>query len=695
MIDRPEYLKKLQLLKHTKVIKVITGIRRCGKSTMFELFQKKLEEDGVKKSQIQSINFENLDNADLLDYKHLHLHIKENLIPEEMNYVFLDEIQSVVNFEKAVDSLYLLKNVDIYITGSNAYLLSGELATLLSGRYVTINMQPLSFSEYISSFDDQSDLSRKYRDYLNNSSFPYAIEFNGSQELMRDYLGGLYDSIILKDIVKRKNISDVSILESVIRFMFHNIGSLVSIKKISDTMTSDGRKISTDTVENYLSAMTDSYILYKVGRYNIQGRQYLKSGEKYYVADIGLRYFLLGSRNVDTGHILENIVYLELIRRGYNVYIGKINAKEVDFVVQRNGNIEYYQVAQTVLAEETLNRELSSLNAISDHHPKYLITLDDTPVTSHNGIKQIYALDWLLGEKDMIHVIKDKLKSYLEHSDFEETFNERIKEESPLYKLVSKNKRSVIGDAQEIGKSLGGQAQYVVSKETIAHKIANFFPRFLVPENIQASLVLYGQNSMKTTSDIIETMGKKISERMEDLIINGHNGVGGIGGKTRASKGPHISFPRNNTIIASARFLEDSTNLGLSVAKIEKARSELAKKLEEQKSIHEFVLVASQYALETLMKDSRYASIKNYYTIIASELVQKGIQMYNGSSVDAVSITGEYAYIFDPDCIILGEGMSWNFLITDSFYIRGLYDCSRKYEDGVIRIEVAHEEKTW
>lgn len=393
MINRPEYLKKLHQFKHKDLIKVVIGIRRCGKSTLFELFQQELMKEGVEENQINSINFEDIEFEELLNYKRLYQHIKERLLPDKMNYVFLDEIQNVEKFQKTVDSLNLIKNVDLYITGSNAYLLSGELATLLSGRYVTINLQPLSFKEYVSAFPDKTDLIRKYRTYLTNSSFPYALEFNDSREI-RDYLEGLYNTIVLKDIVARKNITNVMMLEDVIRFMFKNIGNLVSTKKISDTMTSDGRKISTHTVENYLSALIDSYILYKVGRYDLQGKQYLKSGEKYYVADIGLRYFLLGTQNVDMGHILENIVYLELKRRGYEVYIGKIHNKEVDFVVQNNGQIEYYQVAQTVQSPETLARELSSLNAINDHNPKYIITMDEME-NSYNGIKQINAIDWL------------------------------------------------------------------------------------------------------------------------------------------------------------------------------------------------------------------------------------------------------------------------------------------------------------
>lgn len=396
MINRPEYLKKLHQFKNKKVIKVIMGIRRCGKSTIFELFQKDLLENGVTKDQIQFINFENMDFEHLLNYRVLHEHIKSKLIADKMNYIFLDEIQNVENFQKVVDSLQLLPNVDIYITGSNAHLLSGELATLLSGRYVTVNMLPLSFNEYLSSFSDKTDLGRKFKDYLVNSSFPYTTELNGNRDLIRDYLNGLYSTIVLKDIMSRNNILNSLVLEDVIRFMFKNIGNLSSIKSISDTMTSDGRKISTHTVENYLSGLINSYVLHKVGRYDVRGKQYLKSRDKYYVADIGLRYFLLGSRDVDYGQVLENVVYLELLRRGYEIYVGKVGALEIDFVALKNGETEYYQVAYTVKNENTLARELCSLEAVTDHNRKYLITMDDLPTTFYNGIKQINAIDWLL-----------------------------------------------------------------------------------------------------------------------------------------------------------------------------------------------------------------------------------------------------------------------------------------------------------
>lgn len=396
MIARNEYLNELIGFKDKRLIKIVTGIRRCGKSTLFELYQNYLLENGVAENQIISINFEDIDFEDLQDYKALYTYLKDRLLPDKMNYIFLDEIQNVEQYQKAVDSLFIKKNVDLYLTGSNAYLLSGEIATLLSGRYVKIQMLPLSFKEYVSAFSDKTDLSRKYTNYLIYSSFPYTLELNDDKKKIKEYLDGIYNTVVLKDVMARKKINDVFMLESVIRFMFDNIGNLCSMKKITDTMTSDGRKISIHTVDSYLSGLVDSYILYKVSRYDIKGKQYLKTGEKYYIADIGLRYYLLGSKRADMGHILENIVYLELLRRGYEIYIGKIGNAEVDFIATYDDGIEYYQVALTVRDDATLKRELASLNSISDHNPKYLITLDNDPPTSHNGIRQINAIDWLL-----------------------------------------------------------------------------------------------------------------------------------------------------------------------------------------------------------------------------------------------------------------------------------------------------------
>lgn len=396
MIKREEYLKELRAFREKRVIKVVSGIRRCGKSTLFDLFKEELLADGIEEEQIISFNFETADNYDIDDFKKLYKAVENRLCPNKMNYVFLDEVQQVREFQRACDSLYILKNVDLYITGSNAMLLSGELATLLSGRYIEIKMLPLSFKEYIS-VKGESDLSRKYRDYLTKSSFPYTLELSRSKDI-HSYLDGIYSSIVLKDIVARKKIADAAMLENVIRFMFDNIGNPCSTTKIANTLKSSGHNISVHTVENYLKALCESFVLYKADRYDIKGRQYLRSGAKYYVADIGLRYYLLGQKPADLGHILENVIYLELLRRGYEVFVGKSDKSEIDFIAINEEDTEYYQVALTVRDEKTLLRELAPLESVNDHNGKYLLTLDDDPPCSHNGIKQVNALDWLLKE---------------------------------------------------------------------------------------------------------------------------------------------------------------------------------------------------------------------------------------------------------------------------------------------------------
>ena len=397
MIARTQYLENLLCFRDKQLIKVVTGIRRCGKSTLFELYQEYLLQNGAEPRQIIAYNLEAGEYADVKDNKDLFRLVADRLCSDAMNYIFLDEVQRVTDFQKAVDALFIKKNCDVYITGSNAFLLSGELATLLSGRYVEIKMLPLSFQEFISAYPADSNIDRLYQDYIHNSSFPYALELGGAREI-RQYLEGIYDSIVLKDIVARKRISDVDMLGSVTRFMFDNIGNLCSTKKIADTMTSAGRKITVHTIEKYLEALTESFIFYRVGRYDIKGRQYLKTGGKYYAADIGLRYSVLGNKKADEGHILENIVYLELLRRGYDIYIGKVGASEVDFIAIGEEGEEYYQVAYTVMDADgrTLERELAPLNAIRDHNPKYLLTMDYGPMISHNGIKQINVLDWLV-----------------------------------------------------------------------------------------------------------------------------------------------------------------------------------------------------------------------------------------------------------------------------------------------------------
>ena len=395
-IGRNEYLEHLKSFKNKSVIKVITGIRRCGKSTLLEMYQENLHEQGIDDSHIIAINFEDYDNIDLQDPKALHEYIKHRLVDNKMYYVFLDEIQNVKEFPRVVDSLFLKKHIDIYITGSNAFMLSSEIATLLSGRYVEIKMLPLSFKEYVAYTGDRKDLGRKYTDYLKNSSFPYTIELEGDEKRIHEYLIGIYSTVILKDIITRKKIPDAMMLESVVRYVFDNIGNITSTKKISDTMTSDGRKIDVKTVEKYLAGLQESFVVYQAKRYDVKGKNYLKTLDKYYVADIGLRYMLLGSKSTDVGHILENIIYLELLRRGYQVYVGKVDDIEVDFVAMNTGGLIYFQVAATVRDEKTLLRELAPLQKIADHYPKYILTMDEDPEADYNGIRRINALDFLL-----------------------------------------------------------------------------------------------------------------------------------------------------------------------------------------------------------------------------------------------------------------------------------------------------------
>lgn len=396
-IERKEYLEKLIAFRDKQVIKIITGVRRCGKSTLMELFQDYLKSQGVLEEQIVAVNLEDYDFYELRNPKKLHTYIKERLVQGKMTYIFLDEIQHCEEFPEVVDSLHIKKDVDIYLTGSNAKMLSSEIATLISGRYVEISMLPLSFKEYVLSTGSSSELARKYTAYVETSSFPYAIQLAGQPKELRDYLDGIYNTIVVKDIAQRNKIPDPMMLESVLRFIFDNIGNQLSTKKIADTMTSNGRKIDVKTVEKYLKALMESYIVYQAKRYNVKGKQHLKTLEKYYAVDIGLRYLLLGTSSSDVGHILENIVFLELLRRGNEVFIGKIDDLEVDFVAMDGKQTTYYQVAASVRDEKTLARELASLEKISDHYPKIVLTLDEDPQADYNGIRRINALDWLMG----------------------------------------------------------------------------------------------------------------------------------------------------------------------------------------------------------------------------------------------------------------------------------------------------------
>lgn len=399
MIDRKEYIEELKRWKDKDLIKVVTGIRRCGKSTLFEQFMDYLKEKGINSEQIIYINLEDAD-YDFQNYKELYSYISSKIEEAKQYYVFLDEIQNVQDFQKAVDSLYIKENIDVYITGSNAYLLSGELATLLSGRYVEIKMLPLSFKEYVTAFSE-TNYQKLFLEYMKNGGMPGNINILQSNPKDIDkYLDGIFSTIVYKDIMARNNISDKLLLESILKFMFDSIGSPISTKKISDTLTSKGMSTSNHTVENYITAFIESFLIYKAERFDVKGKNLLARDYKFYSVDTGLRSYLLGKKaDSDMGHILENIVYLELLRRGYKVYVGKIDDLEVDFVAENRNGLKYYQVALTVRDEKVLERELKSLQKTGDHYPKYLLTLDMDLEADYDGITKLNVIDWLLSEK--------------------------------------------------------------------------------------------------------------------------------------------------------------------------------------------------------------------------------------------------------------------------------------------------------
>lgn len=407
MIHRVEYLDKLWALKDLQVIKVITGIRRCGKSTLLDQYQERLIESGVDQSQIVALNFEELENDALLDYKSLYEYLKSKLVPGKYTYIFLDEIQKVSEFEKAVDSLYVKKNVDIYITGSNAYLLSGELATYLSGRYVEINLLPLSFKEY-RVFMNETDNNKLFADYMLNGGLPYAalIRKNGLGS-DNGYIEGIYNTVFVKDIEERqkrresdlskRKVTDIPLLKNISQYLSSVIGSPVSMKGIADYLTSAGRRTSHVTVGDYVEALEESYLFYRADRMDVNGKLLLKQSQKYYMVDLGFRKHILAKKKYDVGFTIENIVYFELLRRGYKVNIGKVGVTEVDFVAFKNGIYEYYQVSADLTDENTFNRELKPLVAINDNYAKTILTHDVISVGNYNGVKVVNVIDWLLG----------------------------------------------------------------------------------------------------------------------------------------------------------------------------------------------------------------------------------------------------------------------------------------------------------
>ena len=404
MVKRDEYLQSLKQWRDEQVIKVVTGIRRCGKSTLLTQYQEWLKTEGITDDQIISVNFEELEYEELLDYKKLYYYLKERLAENKTTYIFLDEIQNVINFEKVVDSLYVKPNIDIYITGSNSYLLSGDLATLLTGRYVEIKMLPLSFKEFLALTG--MDTERGLAEYLQNGGLPYIAVMDRTTEKTDIYLEGIYNTVIIKDIEERQSrkekdptkrkITDISLLKTIAKFLASTIGSPVSVRSITNYLISNGRKVSPNTVSDYVEALTESFVFYPVERFDVVGKQLLKANKKYYIVDMGIRNHILPRRNYDIGFSLENIVYLELLRRGYRVTVGKAGNTEVDFVAEKQGTYTYFQVTADMTAKETFDREMKPFENIRDNYEKIILTADRLSIGNYNGIKVENLIDWLL-----------------------------------------------------------------------------------------------------------------------------------------------------------------------------------------------------------------------------------------------------------------------------------------------------------
>ena len=398
MIIREMYLNRLIEAKDTEFIKVITGVRRSGKSTLLLMFKDFLLNNKIKESNIIYINFESAIYDDIKNYKDLYNYIKNKITNDKM-YILLDEVQNVDKWEKAINSLNIDFNVDIYITGSNAYLLSSELSTLLSGRYIEIKMYPLSFKEFLKFNNyDETNVEDKFYEYMKYGGLPAITLIKDKPDLVMSYLNDIYNTIVKKDIIDRNGIKDIALLENIIKYLATNIGSSVSSTKISDYLNSNKitYKSNHQTIDNYLNMLEKSFIMYKADRTDIRNKTLLKTLGKYYISDVGIRNIILGFRNINEGHLLENIVYLELLRRGYKVNIGKTGDYEVDFVAENPNKIVYYQVTKSLDNEDVKFRELRSLESIPDNYEKIILTLDKTINKDYNGIKIINLLDWLL-----------------------------------------------------------------------------------------------------------------------------------------------------------------------------------------------------------------------------------------------------------------------------------------------------------
>lgn len=406
MVQRKEYLEKLIEWKDDDVIKVVTGIRRCGKSTLLMQYQDYLKSIGIEENQIIAVNFEELEYEELCDYKKLYAYIKDRLVADKITYIFLDEIQKVPSFEKVVDSLYVKPNIDIYITGSNAYMLSGDLATLLTGRYVEISMLPLSFSEYMQLSD--KDKESAFADYIKYGGLPFVATMDRTDDKVDTYLEGIYNTVIVKDIEDRqkrqesnsdkRKINDIPLLKTIAKYLSSVIGSPVSLRGITNYLVSSGRKISANTVSNYVDALIESFIFYPAERFDIVGKQLLKANKKYYMVDLGIRNHILPRKYYDLGFSVENIVFFELLRRGCKVTIGKYQENEVDFVAEKRGEFTYIQVTADMVSESTFDREMKPLYAIQDNYEKIVLTLDKLTIGNYDGIKVVNVIDWLLNK---------------------------------------------------------------------------------------------------------------------------------------------------------------------------------------------------------------------------------------------------------------------------------------------------------
>lgn len=407
LINRPNYLNHLIQNKDVDLVKIVTGIRRCGKSSLLDLFHQYLLEHGIPDSHIIHMNMESLRYRDLTNYLSFYDYVSKNIATVGKTYLIFDELQVIEHWEKAIESFRLDYDVDIYITGSNAYLLSTEFSTLLSGRYVEIRMLPLSFKEFLDfyEFAPNMTINEKFQKYLQFGGMPILREYKFNEARSNQALEGIYSTVVLRDILQRNNGIDQAMLQKIILFLCSNIGSITSPNNIGNVLSNEGdiqnrksKNVAGKTVDRYISVLRNAFVFYSVGRYDIKGKQLLKTLGKNYIIDMGFRNMLLGYRDVDRGHIMENIVYLELLRRDYRVYIGKVGETEIDFVAEKPSDKVYIQVTESMQSPETRERELRPLRMIPDNYEKIVLSMDQNFINSYDGIKSLNLIDWLLGE---------------------------------------------------------------------------------------------------------------------------------------------------------------------------------------------------------------------------------------------------------------------------------------------------------